>query len=143
MAKLIAPSVRKSVFRGLLPSPIMSYFLRKTSKDVIKNVEKIVDVKDLVVKGMCTDPRILGSFFQNVGAKELRFLVDSGVGLGFLLGVVQMLQVVCRKELLYFILWFHISQAPKRGIFHIVECRRNPDVIRYYALGSKKRHNIW
>ena len=71
----------------------MSYFLRKTSKDVIRNVEKIVDVKDLVVKGMCTDPKILGTFFQNVGAKELKFLVDSGVGLGFLLGVVQMLQV--------------------------------------------------
>jgi hypothetical protein len=36
---------------------------------------------------MCTDPTILGSFFQKVGSKELKFLVDSGAGFGFLLGI--------------------------------------------------------
>lgn len=41
---------------------------------------------------MCVDPTILGSFFQRVAYKELAFLVDSGLGLGFLLGVVQMFQ---------------------------------------------------
>ena len=84
MAKLLEPSVRKSVLKGFLPSPIMGYFLRRTSRDVITNVESIVNIKDLVVKGMTTDPTILGTFFQKVGRDELKFLVDSGLGVGFL-----------------------------------------------------------
>ena len=92
MAKLLEPSVRKSVLKGFLPSPIMGYFLRRTSRDVITNVESIVNIKDLVVKGMTTDPTILGTFFQKVGRDELKFLVDSGLGVGFLLGIAQMVQ---------------------------------------------------
>ena len=92
MAKLLQPSVRKSVLKGLVPSPIMGYFLRRTSKDVIKNIESILDIKELVVKGMTVDPTVLGAFFQKVGRKELNFLVDSGLGVGFMLGIVQMVQ---------------------------------------------------
>jgi hypothetical protein len=92
MAKHLAPSVRKSVFGGWVPSPILNFFLRRTSADVIKNIESIVDIKSLVIKGMCADPKLLGEFFQKVAYKELTFLVDSGLSFGFLLGIGQMLQ---------------------------------------------------
>jgi uncharacterized membrane protein YheB (UPF0754 family) len=92
MATLLAPSVRSAVFGGWIPSPILHFFLKKTSKDVIKNIENIVNIKTLVVKGMCTDPTILGAFFQKVAYKELSFLVDSGLGFGFILGICQMVQ---------------------------------------------------
>ena len=54
MAKLLAPSVRKSIFGGFVPSPILMFFLKRTSKDVIKRIESIVDIKSLIVTGMCT-----------------------------------------------------------------------------------------
>jgi hypothetical protein len=55
-------------------------------------VESVVNIKTLVVDGMTQDPRTLGSFFQQVGKNELKFLVDSGASFGLGLGVLQMLQ---------------------------------------------------
>ena len=51
-----------------------------------------MDIGSLVVSGMTKDERTLGSFFMKVGAKELKFLIDSGFGFGFLLGILQMFQ---------------------------------------------------
>lgn len=92
LAPLLAPTISGSVLNGLVPSPILKLFLRKTSRDVIRNIESVVDIKSIVVTGLTTDPTTFGSFFQKVGAKELRFLIESGVGFGFLLGLLQMVQ---------------------------------------------------
>ena len=51
-----------------------------------------VDIKNLVVDGLSSDPSTLGKFFQKVAGKELDFLINSGLGFGFILGCVQMLQ---------------------------------------------------
>jgi uncharacterized membrane protein YheB (UPF0754 family) len=92
LAPLLAPTISGSVLNGLVPSPILKLFLRKTSRDVIRNIESVVDIKSIVVTGLTTDPTTFGSFFQKVGAKELRFLIESGMGFGFLLGLFQMVQ---------------------------------------------------
>lgn len=92
MAKLLSPTVSSAVYGGWMPGVLVRFFLRRTSRDMLRNIERVVDVKTLVVTGMTTDPTILGSFFQRVGAKELQFLIDSGFGFGFLLGVLQMVQ---------------------------------------------------
>ena len=92
LASLLAPTISGSVCKGLIPSPILRLFLRKTSRDMIKNIESVVDIKSIVVTGLTTDPTTFGSFFQKVGAKELKFLIESGMGFGFLLGLIQMVQ---------------------------------------------------
>jgi len=92
MAELLAPTLSQSggIYRWI-PGPLLRLYLRKTSRDLLRNIDQVVDVKSLVVLGMTTDPTVMGAFFQKVGAKELSFLIDSGVGFGFLLGIVQML----------------------------------------------------
>jgi hypothetical protein len=92
LASLLAPTISGSVLKGFIPSPILRLFLRKTSRDMIKNIESVVDIKSIVVTGLTTDPTTFGSFFQKVGAKELKFLIESGMGFGFLLGLIQMVQ---------------------------------------------------
>jgi hypothetical protein len=92
LAPLLAPTISGSVLNGLVPSPVLKFFLRKTSRDVLRNIESVVDIKSIVVTGLTTDPTTFGSFFQKVGAKELRFLIESGMGFGFLLGLFQMVQ---------------------------------------------------
>ena len=92
VASLLVPTVKSAIFNGMIPSPITHFFLRRTAFDMIKNIQSVLDVKQLVVSGMTTDPRTFGAFFQKVGAKELKFLIDSGMGFGFLLGLLQMVQ---------------------------------------------------
>ena len=72
---------------GWLPSPITYPFLLASARDLLRNIESVVDIRSLVVSGLTADPRTLGQFFQRVGRNELRFLVDSGFGIGVILGL--------------------------------------------------------
>lgn len=92
MANLLVSVVSPCVLNGCVPQPVVSYFLKRTSQDILREVESVVDIKSLVVTGLSSDPAVLGNFFQTVAKKELRFLVDSGFGFGFLLGILQMIQ---------------------------------------------------
>jgi len=77
---------------AIFPRFITRFFLRRTCTDVIVNAERVMDLKSLVVNGLTQDPTVLGAFFQRVAHKELQFLIDSGFGFGFLLGLLQMVQ---------------------------------------------------
>eukprot|EP01041_Mallomonas_annulata_P005739 gene5739-11607_t len=92
VANMLTPTITNVIFNGLVPSPVLRYFLTKTSTEIIKNMDDILDIKKLVVTSLSTDPTILGNFFQKVAAKELAFLVDSGLIFGFILGIFQMIQ---------------------------------------------------
>ena len=48
LSRLLLPMVSPAVLFGCVPSPILSFFLKKTSTSIINNAEKIVDVKSLV-----------------------------------------------------------------------------------------------
>jgi uncharacterized membrane protein YheB (UPF0754 family) len=90
LASSLTPTVSTVVGKGWIPAPILNFFLKRTSKDMISNIESVLDFKSLVVGGLTADPTTIGSFFQKVGAKELKFLIESGMGFGFLLGLIQM-----------------------------------------------------
>lgn len=77
---------------SFIPQFITKFFLRRACADVILNAERVVDLRSLVVNGLTKDPTVLGAFFQRVAHKELQFLIDSGFGFGFLLGLLQMVQ---------------------------------------------------
>jgi uncharacterized membrane protein YheB (UPF0754 family) len=92
LASLLVPSVAKTVYKGLVPPAVLQHYLSKVVSDLISNVESIIDIRSLIITGMTTDPKVLGSFFQRVGSKELSFLVESGTYFGFALGMLQMVQ---------------------------------------------------
>ena len=92
IARLCSPTVSPSIFGGWIPTSVTHFFLKRTSASLISNIENAVDIKSIVVGGLTSDPGTLGSFFQRVANLELKFLVESGLGFGFLFGIVQMIQ---------------------------------------------------
>jgi hypothetical protein len=80
----------KLSYLGYLPLWAINICLQRVSAEIIRKIETLVDLGDIVVTGMTTDPAVLGRFFQKVGASELDFLVRSGTYFGFLLGLIQM-----------------------------------------------------
>jgi len=87
LATLLAPMVLQDFW---IPGVLKRLLLRSTATKVLKNIESCVDIKHLVVSGLTKDPRVLIRLFQEVGAQELKFLVDSGFSYGFLLGLLQL-----------------------------------------------------
>ena len=92
VSEILQTDVKNSILGGWIPTPVVNFLLRRTSKDIIANVEKVVDVKTIVVGGLCADRTTLSYLFQKVAKTELDFLVNSGLVFGFLLGMLQMLQ---------------------------------------------------
>ena len=92
MARLLEPTVRTSIISGWSPPFINRMFLRKASKAVLERADEVVDIQGLVVSGLTSTPSTLSDFFQDVARQELNFLINSGFTVGFLLGILQMLQ---------------------------------------------------
>jgi uncharacterized membrane protein YheB (UPF0754 family) len=92
LSRILQKDVKASIFFGWLPSPLVRYFLRRASGAVLRDIENVVDVKGLVMNGLCSDQSTLSTMFQKVAQAELRFLVNSGFVFGFILGLLQMLQ---------------------------------------------------
>ncbi|HSW12319.1 MAG TPA: DUF445 domain-containing protein [Solimonas sp.] len=59
--------------------------------EVKKNVNKVFDLKHMVVTNLIKDKRLLNRIFRDVGAGEFRFIRNSGLYFGFALGCIQAL----------------------------------------------------
>jgi uncharacterized membrane protein YheB (UPF0754 family) len=70
-------------------------FLKDLTTDMQQNITKLFNVRNCVVNQMISDRSLLGKLFQKTGGKELKFLTDSGLWFGFLLGILQMLVALC------------------------------------------------
>ncbi|GBG28116.1 Sugar phosphate exchanger 3 [Hondaea fermentalgiana] len=57
--------------------------------DLVDNLDEVYDLKHMCVREMVLHPDLLVDVFKSVGAKELRFIENSGFYLGFLFGCVQ------------------------------------------------------
>ena len=91
-----ASGVPRAVFEGL-PSDTVAFardlnhrFLRAFTVGMQDNIESLVSIKNCVVEQMMADRSLLGQLFQRCGQKELDFLTNSGLWIGFLLGLIQM-----------------------------------------------------
>ena len=71
MGAILSKCLNKCIFGGIVPLPLVNIFMRNICRDVISGIESIVNINTVVVKGLTTDPTVLGSFFQRVGKKEL------------------------------------------------------------------------
>ena len=78
MADILKHSMSECVLGGILPLAVVHYLLDKVAAAIIREIEEIVSIKNIVVIGLTSDPSVLGAFFQKVGEKELKYLIDSG-----------------------------------------------------------------
>ena len=58
-------------------------------RDVQQNIDRVFDLKDMVVKNLLRDKALLNRIFREVGANEFRFIAHSGIYFGFAIGCVQ------------------------------------------------------
>lgn len=59
--------------------------------DIRENIDRVIDLEDMVVTHLVKDKELLNSVFMRAGEKELRFIEHSGFFFGFLLGILQAL----------------------------------------------------
>jgi uncharacterized membrane protein YheB (UPF0754 family) len=57
--------------------------------EIQKNVRKVFDLKDMVVSNLIKDKPLLNRIFLDVGKGEFRFIRNSGLYFGFILGCIQ------------------------------------------------------
>jgi uncharacterized membrane protein YheB (UPF0754 family) len=87
----------KSALRGLSPAAqrelteLRLRYVRDIVKDVQTNVRELIDLDELMVAGFVREKKMLVDLFKRCGSAELSFLVNSGLGFGIALGIVQML----------------------------------------------------
>lgn len=60
-------------------------------QDIQRNIDRVFDLKDMVVTNLTRDKPLLNRIFREAGHKEFRFIARSGIWFGFAIGCVQAL----------------------------------------------------
>ena len=58
-------------------------------QDIQKNIDRVFDLKHMIVSNLRRDKRLLNRIFRETGANEFRFIARSGIWFGFVIGCVQ------------------------------------------------------
>lgn len=98
LAVLLEPSIIEAVEKDapwgeawlLVIKPNVRNLLTEISKSIQKDIDSLLDLREVVGSAFLSNKVLLGELFQKAGREELRFLVDSGFGFGFILGLIQM-----------------------------------------------------
>lgn len=75
---------------ALAMRPFLHYFLTRIVEQLKREIEDVLDLEEVVRSAFLRDKLILVELFQEVGRKELAFMVNSGFYFGFALGLWQM-----------------------------------------------------
>lgn len=95
-AQLMTDPVMEAVERdcgrywALVLKPVLPYVLQHVVKALQCDIEDVLDLEKVVLNAFIRDKVVLVELFQKVGRVELDFLVKSGLGFGFILGLGQM-----------------------------------------------------
>jgi uncharacterized membrane protein YheB (UPF0754 family) len=57
--------------------------------DLRENVDDVFDLKHMVVSNLIKDKVLLNEIFREVGRKEFRFIINSGIPFGLVIGLIQ------------------------------------------------------
>ncbi|MGI8624239.1 MAG: DUF445 domain-containing protein [Solirubrobacteraceae bacterium] len=82
----LPPQVRNAVHERVqaqLPGIVREVVV----KQIGKNIEQLLDIKLMVIRRIEERPELANRMFQEVGEKELRFIINFGFFFGFLLGI--------------------------------------------------------
>ena len=97
LSELLLPAVTKSVHENCgaawstVLAPVLPILLPHILTKLQSEIDVVLDLQDVVLQAFIRDKVVLVDLFQKVGRVELEFLVNSGFGFGFLLGIGQML----------------------------------------------------
>lgn len=83
MPELLRNIVLKRI-RGDAPKVV-----RQIMQDIQTDLDRVFDLKGMVVRNLMRDKRLLNRIFREVGATEFRFIANSGIYFGFIIGCVQ------------------------------------------------------
>lgn len=86
--KRIPESAKKVVYARI--SRDMPDVVTGIMQDVKENIEDVFDIKDMVVKRLTKDKKLMNDIFLNCGRDEFKFIERSGLYFGFLFGLIQM-----------------------------------------------------
>jgi uncharacterized membrane protein YheB (UPF0754 family) len=86
-------------WEGLVSSAAFNRTLRSQGRvlvaDFVRDIQAepsaAFDLRGVVVRGVSSDPTVLVDLFERCGEQDLRFVVNSGLVLGGMLGILQML----------------------------------------------------
>jgi len=103
LAELLEPSVAQCIEKDAawgevwisLTRPQLRTVLTELVKEMQRDIESLLDLKQVVSSAFLRDKVLLGELFQKAGRKELEFLVNSGLSFGFFLGIFQMILWIC------------------------------------------------
>jgi uncharacterized membrane protein YheB (UPF0754 family) len=116
-------------------------------RDIQKDIDRVFDLKDMVVTNLMRDKVLLNRIFQEIGRKEFRFIAHSGIYFGFIIGVVQALTWALTHNVWVMPLfggftgWFTDWLALKM-IFHPKEPKRYLGLFEWQGLFLKRRKEI-
>lgn len=79
------PRVREAIHRRVRDQ--LPDIVRTVTADIGTHIDQLLDIKLMVIRHIEADPRLANRIFLEVGQKELRFVVNSGLFLGALLGL--------------------------------------------------------
>lgn len=97
MSQLLLPAVQECVQRDCgsywmaVLKPVLPMLLTAIVKQLQVEIDSCLDLHTVVLSAFCRDKVVLVDLFQKVGRVELEFLVNSGFGFGFVLGLAQMM----------------------------------------------------
>ena len=78
--------------------PLLPRILTHVLGNLQIEIEDILDLRAVVLEAFVRDKIVLVDLFQKVGRVELDFLVESGLGFGFILGLLQMIAWVVKPK---------------------------------------------
>ncbi len=61
--------------------------VKRVTDQIGEHIEQLLDIKMMVIREIENDPSLANKIFLEVGKKELDFVIWSGLGLGFILGI--------------------------------------------------------
>lgn len=63
--------------------------LERIMLDMQRNIDAVFDLKDMVVRNLTRDKRLLNRIFRESGRREFQFIARAGLWFGFVIGCVQ------------------------------------------------------
>jgi uncharacterized membrane protein YheB (UPF0754 family) len=115
--------------------------------DIQKNIDRVFDLKDMVVTNLVRDKPLLNRIFLEAGRGEFKFIRNSGLYFGFAIGVVQALTWALTHSSWVMPLfggftgWFTDWLALKM-VFHPKHPRRYLGIFTWHGLFLKRRHEV-
>jgi len=80
-------AIRKLIIRRIQSeSPTL---VKSIMHDMTSNIDRVFDLKDMVVTNLVRDKHLLNRMIRQAGEKEFAFIAKSGLYFGFLIGCVQ------------------------------------------------------